>query len=136
MLHRPQKKRLFFCRFFERIHNWKHRYRCIFLVPVSYVFCNSARTPAPPSIQMCTTLRWTLWCCHYSMAKRQQFSCPLRTATLSLKFDNVVPQGWIYFFSSYLSCNFALYGQVRVRVVFLFCFSDSCSKKQACDTIR
>ena len=31
------------------------------------------------------------------MAKRQQYSCPLRTMTLSLKFENVVPEGWIRF---------------------------------------
>ena len=30
-----------------------------------------------------------------SVAKRQQFSCPLGTATLSLKFENVVPGRWI-----------------------------------------
>ena len=44
------------------------------------------------------------------MAKRQHFSCPLRTATLSLKFENVVPAGWILFFPCYIQVpgnNFA-----------------------------
>ena len=75
--------------------------------PLPRVFCvrylvirNSAITPASPLILKCTTLRWTLWCSHYSVAKRQQFSCPLvRTATLSLKFENVVPGRWIFSFS-------------------------------------
>ena len=51
---------------------------------------NSAITPALPLIRKSTTLRSTLWCSHYSVAKRQQFSCPLGTATLSLKLKNVV----------------------------------------------
>ena len=35
---------------------------------------------------------------HSSVAKRQQqFSCPLETATLSLKLENVVPSCWIIF---------------------------------------
>ena len=33
------------------------------------------------------------------MAKRQQFSCDLGTATLSLKLENVIPGCWICFFS-------------------------------------
>ena len=46
-----------------------------------------------------TTLRSSLWCSHCSVAKRQQFSCSLGTATLSLKLENVVPGCWICFFS-------------------------------------
>ena len=57
--------------------------------------CTSLRssntTPVSPSIRKCTTLRWTLWCCHDNVAKRQQFSCPPRTTTLSLKLENVIP---------------------------------------------
>ena len=52
---------------------------------------NSATTPASPLIRKSSTLRSTLWCSPYSVAKRQHFSCPLGTATLSLKFENVVP---------------------------------------------
>ena len=59
---------------------------------------HSAITPATPLFRKCTTQRWTLWCSHHSVAKRQQFSCRLKTATLSLKFPNVFPAGWICFF--------------------------------------
>ena len=59
----------------------------------------SAITPASPLIEKSTTLRSSLWCSHCSVAKRQQFSCPLGTATLSLKLENVVPGCWICFFS-------------------------------------
>ena len=75
------------CRFLEQIHDWKHLYLGIFS---GTTFRNSAITPAK-----CTTRRWTLSCSHHSVAKRQQFSCPLRTATLSLKCEYVVPEGWI-----------------------------------------
>ena len=51
------------------------------------------------------------------MAKRQQFSWPLRLTTLLLKFENVVPEGWIRFFPCYIKVIIILlYGQVRVRV--------------------
>ena len=59
----------------------------------------SAITPASPLIEKSTTLRSSLWCSHCSVAKRQQFSCPLGTATLSLKLENVVPGCWICFLS-------------------------------------
>ena len=49
-------------------------------------FRHSATTSATLLIRKCTNRRWTLRCSHYSVAKRQQFSCPLSTATLSLKF--------------------------------------------------
>ena len=55
-------------------------------------------TPATPSIIKRATRRWTFRCPHYSVAKRQQFSCFLRTATLSLKFEKVIPEGCICFF--------------------------------------
>ena len=61
-------------------------------------FRNSATTPASPLIENPTTLRSSLWCSHCSVTKRQQFSCPLGTATLSLKLENVVPSCWICFF--------------------------------------
>ena len=62
-------------------------------------FRNSVITPASCLIEMSTTLRSSLWCSHCSVAKRQQFSCPLGTATLSLKLENVVPGCWICVFS-------------------------------------
>ena len=55
----------------------------------------SVTTLATLLIPKCTTRRWTLRCSNFSVAKRQQFSCALSTATLSLKFENVVPEGWI-----------------------------------------
>ena len=64
-------------------------------------FRNSAITPASPLIKKSTTLRSSLWCFHCRVAKRQQFSCPLGTASLSLKLENVVPGCWICFFSYY-----------------------------------
>ena len=61
-------------------------------------FRNYAVTPASPLIKKSTALRSSLWCSHCSLAKRQQFSCPLGTSTLSLKLENVVPGCWICFF--------------------------------------
>ena len=52
-----------------KIETWKH-HRCIFCT----VFRNSALTPARQLIPKCATLRWTLWCSHYSVSKWQQFS--------------------------------------------------------------
>ena len=54
-------------------------------------FRRCATTSATPLIPKCTTRRWTLRCSHYSVAKRQVFSCPLRTATMSPKFENMAP---------------------------------------------
>ena len=68
------------------------------------IFRSSAIAPASPLIRNSTTLRWTLWCSHYCVAKRQQFSCPLGTATLLLKVENVVPGFWI--------CSFSYCGKV------------------------
>ena len=62
-------------------------------------FRNSAITPASPLIKKSTTLRLSRWCSHCSVAERQQFSCPLGTATSSLKLENVVLGSWICFFS-------------------------------------
>ena len=67
-------------------------------------FRNSAITPTSPLIEKSTTPRSSLWCSHYSVAKRQQFSCPLGTATLSLKLKNVVSGRWI--------CSVSFCGQV------------------------
>ena len=61
-------------------------------------FRRSATTSATLLIPKCTTRRWTLRCSHYSVVKRQQFSCALSTATLPLKLENVVPEGWIMIF--------------------------------------
>ena len=93
VLHRPQTKNK--SRFCGQIHEWKHFYLRFFYVRRSI----TAITSASPRIQKSTTLRSTLWCSHYSVAKRQQFSCPLGTATLSLKLENVVPGRWIFYFS-------------------------------------
>ena len=56
-----------------------------------WAFFNSAVTPAVGSIRKCPTRLRTLWCTPCSVAKRRQFSCPLRAWTLPLKFENVVP---------------------------------------------
>ena len=64
---------------------------------------NSAITPDSPLIRTFTTLRSTLCCSHHSVAKRQQFSWSLGSATLSLKLENVVPGRWISYFSYMLS---------------------------------
>ena len=50
-------------------------------------FRNFAITPASPPIRKSATLRSTLWCSHYRVAKRKHFSCPLGTATVSLKLE-------------------------------------------------
>ena len=64
---------------------------------------------------------------HYSsVAKRQQFSCPLRTATLSLKFENEVPKGLFCFPMLYVHIwnNSAAVqaGTITSRVVFVVLF--------------
>ena len=59
-----------------------------------WVVINSDVTRAVGSIRTCSTRLRTLWCTPCSVAKRQQFSCPLR-ACLPLKSENVVPYGWI-----------------------------------------
>ena len=60
-----------------------------------WAFLNSAVTPAVGSIRKCSTRLRTLSCTPCSVAKRQQFSCPLRAWTLLLKFENAVPYGWM-----------------------------------------
>ena len=52
-------------------------------------FRHSATTSATLLIRKAATRRWTLRCSLSSAAKRQQFSCVLSTATLSLKLENV-----------------------------------------------
>ena len=89
-------------------------------------FRNSAITPASPLILKSTTLRSTLGCSHYSVAKRQQFSCPLGTATLSLKLENVVPGRWICYFSYcgqvffYCSSIDEQYSYIRTSIIYYF----------------
>ena len=97
--------KMIFRRFFAQIYDWKHLYLCIFL---GTTFCRSAATSATLLIPKCTTRRWTLGCSNCSVAKRQQFSCALSTATLSLKFENVVPEGWIGSFLFYIQVIFLL----------------------------
>ena len=87
----PSTRKIPFRRFFAQIYDWKHLYLCISLVRHSV----SATSPATLFIRKCATRRWTLRCSHYSVTKRQQFSCALSTAALSRKFENVVPEGWI-----------------------------------------
>ena len=87
-------------------------------------FRRSATTSATLLIPKCTTRRWNLRCSYYRVAKRQQFSCDLSTATLSLKFEDVVPEGWIRFFPCYIYVIFLLlYEHVRVRVMAFSFFS-------------
>ena len=85
----PPTNKMSFRRFFAQIYDWKHLYLCIFLVR------HPATTSATVLLPKCTTRRWTLRCSNYSVAERQQFSCALSAATLSLKFENVVQGGWI-----------------------------------------
>ena len=116
---------------------------CVLVYFSCTTFRRSATTSATLLIPKCTTPRWTLRCSNYSVAKRQQFSCALSTAASSLKFENVVPEGWIWVFPfctyMYLSTVILslLYEHVRVRVMaffFLF-FRVRAAKKQACGTI-
>ena len=90
VLHRPQKKRYFA----DSLHK-----STTGNTSTVYFSCTTLRRCATTSatllIPKCTTRRWTPRCSNYSVAKRQQFSCALSTATLSLKFENVVPEGWI-----------------------------------------
>ena len=55
------------------------------------------------------------------MVKRQQFLCPLRTATLSLKFENMVPEGWILFLQCYIchNCTAVRAGTSTSHAIFL-----------------
>ena len=105
VLHRPQKNEK--SRFSGQIHDWKNLYLRVFL---RTMFHNSAITPASPRIRKSTTLRSNLLCSHYSVAKLQQFSCPLGTAALSRTLENVGPGRWI------CSCSYS--GQV-----FFYCSS-------------
>ena len=92
------------------------------------MFRNSARTPAsPPIIRKSTTLRSTVWCSHYSVAKRQQVPSSLvGTATLSLKLENVVPGPWICYFSYcgqvffYCSSIDEQYSYIRTSIIYYF----------------
>ena len=116
----PTKKKMSFRRFFAQTYDWKHLYLVYFSCTT---FRHSATTPATLVIRKCTILRRTLWCSHYGVAKRQQFLCCLRTATLSLTFQNVVPAGWISCFACYIQVTFLLlYEHVRERVVIIFLF--------------
>ena len=102
MLHRPQKKNLK-----SRFSGQRPRLEAP--PPPCFLrttFRHSTTTPASPLIKKSTTLRSSLWCSHCSVTKRQQFSCPLGTATLSLKLDNVVPGCWIFFSRTVAKCFF------------------------------
>ena len=96
----------------RRFHNNVHMFhlRCIAHKKKSedVIFRTNTRleSPLPPLFLRTTfrnfrhnsgdaTPRSSLWCSHCSVAKRQQFSCPLGTATLSLKLENVVLGCWI-----------------------------------------
>ena len=130
-------KQTSFRQHFSQIYDWKHLYLCIFLVQPSVIL---------PQLQ----LRFWSYCAppgdgllgalNYIVAKRQcWFSCGLSAATLSLKFENVVPTGWIRFFPFYIWVIFLLlYEHVRARVVtfslFFFGFVQP-RNKHACGTV-
>ena len=90
LLHRPQKNVIspMFCANVRLEASLPVYFSCT-------TFCRSATTSITLLIPKCTTRRWTLRCSNYSVAKRQLFSCALITATLSLKFENVVLEGLI-----------------------------------------
>ena len=126
MLHRPQKNVIppIFCTNLRQEAPLPVYFSCT-------TFRRSATTSATLLIPKCTTRRWTLRCSNYSVAKRQQFSCALSTATLSLKFENVVPEGWILIFPALYLSN--IFTAVRARTstsrgIFFF-FSGSCSQE-------
>ena len=90
VLHRAQKKR----HFADFLHK-----STTGSTSTVYFSCTTFRRSATTStallIPKCTTRRSSLRCSNYSVAKRQQFSCALSTATSSLKFENVVPEDWV-----------------------------------------
>ena len=100
-VHNPQKEEADY--WDKQIHEWKDLYLC-FLFFSATMCRNSAITPASPLIRKFTTLRSTMWCSYYSVVKRQQFSCPVGTAALSMRLENVVPDRWI--------CLCSCWGQV------------------------
>ena len=126
-LHRPQK--MSFRRFFARINDVKHLYLCIFLVRHSV---------ALPQLQLhflipkWTTRRWTLRCSNYSVAKRQQFSCALSTATLSWSGS----RGLDLIFPVLYLCIFFTAVRARTSTSHVsFFFQVRAAKKLACVTI-
>ena len=80
-----EREAFFFSRICENNHTWKHLYRRMFVV--RYELRNSAITPASHLSERCSTLRWSLWCYHYNVAKRQQFlvTCKHRDSSVALK---------------------------------------------------
>ena len=91
------------------------------LLPPFFVrttFRNSAITPASLLIRKSSTLRFTLWCSHDSVAKREQFSCPLGTTSLLLKLENVVPGRWMFFLLLWPSIFFTAMSSTRTYVYF------------------
>ena len=91
-------KKSHFADFFHKSTTGSTSTYIFFLCDIPLLCHNSSYTFDPK----CTTRRWTLRCSNYSVTKRQHFSCALRTATLSLKFENVVPEGWMGFFPCYI----------------------------------
>ena len=85
---------------------------------LSAMFCNSAITPASLLIRKSSTLRFTLWCSHDSVAKREQFSCPLGTTSLLLKLENVVPGRWMFFLLLWPNIFFTAMSSTRTYVYF------------------
>ena len=86
MLHRPQKQNKK-TDYSDKSTTGSTSTSVFFFLPT--IFGNSAVTPVSPLIRKSTTLWSTLWCFHYSMAKRQQFLCPVGTANLSLRYQVV-----------------------------------------------
>ena len=121
VLHRPQKNALspIFCT----------NLRLEAPLPEVYFSCTTFRrfatTSATLLIPKWTTRRWTLRWSNYSVAKRQQFSCALSTATSSLKFENVVPEGWIWFFPVLYLGHIVTAGRARTSTSCLLYTSDA-----------
>ena len=86
----PPTQKMSFRRFFAQIYDWKHLYLCIFLYDIPSL-CHNFSYTFDPKMHLPAMNR----CSNHGVAKRHQFSCALSTETLSLKFENVIPEGWI-----------------------------------------
>ena len=101
------KKSFFLAKSTPKFHTWNNLHVPLFFyVRHSVILPYNSSLTSNPNV---TTLRWIIWCSHYIVAERQQFSYwySLGTATFSLKFDIVVPGRWIcssccggYFFAA------------------------------------
>ena len=102
-----------------------------------YFSCTTIRrsvtTSATLLIPKCTTRRWTLRRSNHSVAKRQQFSCALSTATLSLSLKMWFQRVGFDFSRSmskyYFYCCTGTYEHESWLLFFFFVFSGSCSQE-------